>query len=61
MNEDRKSRAQEDAERYRRAAEATLDQLDQCVSYLHRIHKPRIAATIDRNRKSIRRQMRQAG
>ena len=61
MNEDRKPRGQDEAERYRRAAEATLDQLDQCVAYLHRIHKPRIADAIDHNCKSIRRQMRPAG
>jgi hypothetical protein len=61
MNEDRKRRMQDDAEMYRRAAEAALDQLEQCISYLHRIRKSRIAADLDRNRKTIRRQMRGTG
>jgi hypothetical protein len=43
--------------RYRRAAEETLDQLDWCVKYLYRIRKPRIAGTVDKNRKTIQRQM----
>ena len=48
----------EEIERYRRAAEETLDQLDWCVNYLHRIRKPEIADAIARNRTSIRRRMR---
>jgi hypothetical protein len=49
----------EETERYRRAAEETLDQLDWCVSYLYRIRKPQIAKAIERNRSAIRRRMRQ--
>ena len=48
----------ENSERYRRAAEETLDQLDWCINYLHRIRKPRIAQAIEKNRSTIRRQMR---
>ena len=46
-----------EAERYRAAAEATLEQLDWCVAYLHRIRKPRLAAALARNRSEIRRQL----
>jgi hypothetical protein len=50
--------AKEAAARYRRAAEATLDQLEWCVNYLYRIRKPRIAQAIEENRRTIRRRMR---
>jgi hypothetical protein len=43
--------------RYRLAAEETLEQLEWCVQYLHRIQKSRIAEVIDKNRRSIRREM----
>lgn len=47
----------DDVERYRRAAEETLDQVDWCISYLYRIRKPEIARTLERNRSTIRRRM----
>ena len=47
-----------DAERYREAAEATLDQLDWCIGYLHRIRKPALADALARNRSEIRRRLR---
>jgi hypothetical protein len=47
----------DDIERYRRAAEETLNQLDWCIGYLHRIRKPDIARTLERNRSTIRRRM----
>jgi hypothetical protein len=47
----------EEIERYRRAAEATLEQLDWCVDYLYRIRKDRIARAIQNNRTQIRRRM----
>jgi hypothetical protein len=47
----------DDIERYRRAAEETLNQLDWCISYLHRIRKSEIARTLERNRSTIRRRM----
>jgi hypothetical protein len=50
--------ANEQAARYRRAAEETLDQLDWCVNYLYRIRKPGIAQAIAKNRSAIRRRMR---
>jgi hypothetical protein len=49
--------AKEEAERYRRAAEETLGQLDWCVNYLYRIHKPQIARTIQENERTIRARM----
>jgi hypothetical protein len=53
---DRSSGRQADAERYRAAAEATLDQLDWCIAYLRRIRKSPIADVLARNRSEIRRQ-----
>jgi hypothetical protein len=51
-------RREEEIARYRLAAEETLDQLEWCVNYLHRIRKSRIADVINKNRRHIRRQMR---
>ena len=50
-----KAPAKEEAARYRRAAEETLDQLDWCVEYLFRIRKPGIARAVGKNRSAIRR------
>ena len=50
--------AEEQAARYRRAAEETLDQLDWCVNYLYSIRKPSIAKAIEQNRSAIRRRLR---
>jgi hypothetical protein len=47
-----------DAERYREAAKATLEQLDWCIGYLHRIRKPALADALARNRAEIRRRLR---
>ena len=44
-------------ERYRRAAEETLSQIDWCIGYLYRIRKPEIARVVERNRSTIRRRM----
>jgi hypothetical protein len=46
-----------DAERYRAAAEAALDQLDWCIAYLHRIRKSPIAAALTRNQSEIRKHL----
>jgi len=54
-------RGDDEIARYRLAAEETLEQLEWCVQYLHRIHKSRIADVIDKNRRSIRREMRTTG
>jgi hypothetical protein len=45
-------------ERYRRAAEDALQQLDWCIGYLHGIHKTRIARALSRNRGVIREHLR---
>lgn len=52
---------EEEIARYRTAAEETLEQLEWCVNYLHRIHKSRIADVIDKNRRRVRREMIRAG
>ena len=56
--EDQSDAARRQAERYRVAAEQALNQLDWCIAYLHRIHKPAIAAALARNRAEIGRRMR---
>ena len=48
---------EQEVARYRRAAEETLDQLDWCINYLHRIRKSGIADALGKNRALIRRQM----
>jgi hypothetical protein len=54
---DARSRAEE-IERYRRATEEPLDQLDWCIDYLHGIRRNRIARVKRKNVAHIRRQMR---
>ena len=44
----------EEAERYRRAAEDALQQLDWCIGYLHGIRKVDISRARARNRSFIR-------
>ena len=56
-SKDRPDAAEADAERYRVAAEAALDQLDWCISYLHRIRKSPIAEAVARNQSDIRRRL----
>ena len=51
---------EEEVARYRRAAEETLNQLDWCIDYLHRIRKPDIARALEKNRSTIRRRMTRA-
>jgi hypothetical protein len=51
----------DEVERYRRAAEETLEQVDWCIGYLYRIRKPEIARVLETNRSTIRRQMERAG
>lgn len=48
-------RSQDQEQRYRRAAEDALQQLDWCIGYLHGIRKGRISAQLARNRSYIRR------
>jgi hypothetical protein len=47
------------ARRYRRAAEAALEQLDWCVMYLREARKSDLARAVSRNRDQIRRRMRE--
>lgn len=49
----------EEAKRYRRAAEFTLHQLDWCISYLRSIRRNDIARTLAQNRDRIRRRLRE--
>jgi hypothetical protein len=44
----------DDVERYRRAAEDALQQLDWCIGYLHGIRKVAISRSLARNRNYIR-------
>jgi hypothetical protein len=52
--------ARHEMERYRQAAEETLDQLQWCINYLHRIGKSRIANVVASNHRIIRARMRGA-
>lgn len=42
-----------EAERYRRATEMTLDQLDWCIEYLRSLRKTRISKQLAKNRSAI--------
>lgn len=53
-NADKSQHQRIEAERYREAAEAALDQLDWCIGYLHRIRKSPLADALARNRSEIR-------
>jgi hypothetical protein len=46
----------DETERYRRAAEDALQQLDWCIGYLHGIKKTRLSRALARNRSYIRTQ-----
>jgi hypothetical protein len=48
------SASADELERYRRAAEETLRQLDWCINYLQTIGKRREARTLAHNRQTIR-------
>ena len=47
----------DEVERYRRAAEDALQQLDWCIGYLHGIRKLDISKALARNRSTIRSQL----
>lgn len=51
----------EEAERYRKAAHMTLDQLDWCVEYLRSLRKTKISDQIARNRAAIASRLPAAG
>jgi hypothetical protein len=48
---------EDETERYRRAAEDALQQLDWCIGYLHGIKKTRLSRALARNRSYIRTQL----
>jgi hypothetical protein len=48
-----------EAERYRRAAEDALQQLDWAIGYLHGIRKTQISRALAKNRSFIRRELMQ--
>ena len=54
MADDNHDRDHSDAERYRRAAEDALQQLDWCIGYLHGIRKVKISRALAQNRGVIR-------
>jgi hypothetical protein len=47
----------DECERYRRAVEDALQQLDWCIGYLHGIHKTELSRALARNRSHIRSQI----
>ena len=57
MRGDEYRRLRREADRYRRAAEDALEQLDWVVGYFHGAHKASIAASVARNRTYIREQL----
>ena len=48
---------QSEADRYRRAAEDALQQLDWAIGYLHGIHKVSISRALAKNRTYIRKHL----
>jgi hypothetical protein len=48
---------QDEADRYRRAAEDALQQLDWAIGYLHGIRKTQISSALARNRSFIRKNL----
>jgi hypothetical protein len=48
---------QAEADRYRKAAEDALQQLDWAIGYLHGIHKVEISKALAKNRSHIRRSL----
>ena len=52
-----KRRKQEEADRYRKAADDALQQLDWAIGYLHGIHKVDISRALAKNRSYIREQL----
>jgi hypothetical protein len=49
--------ASDSGERYRRAAEDALQQLDWCIGYLHGIRKTKISGQLAKNRSFIKRNL----
>jgi hypothetical protein len=55
---EREHQLDREIEMYRDAATTALDQLEWVIGYLNQIRKPQIAATLDRNRRYIIKNMR---
>jgi len=53
----RNDNKQNEADRYRQAAEDALQQLDWAIGYLHGIHKTEISKALAKNRSYIRRRL----
>ena len=51
------ARDDDEAMRYRRAAEEALQQLDWCIGYLHGIRKPEVSTRLAKNREYIKRNL----
>jgi hypothetical protein len=49
--------SENEAERYRTAAEDALQQLDWCIGYLHGIRKSQLSARLAQNRTYIKRNL----
>ena len=49
--------ARDETDRYRRAAQDALEQLDWCIGYLHGIHKTKISTQLAKNRAYIKRNL----
>jgi hypothetical protein len=58
-NGDNNGDLQQEADRYRQAAEDALQQLDWCIGYLHGIRKLDISRALAKNRSYIRKQLMQ--
>jgi hypothetical protein len=56
-NQNGGQRRDEECERYRRAAEDALQQLDWCIGYLHGIRKVDVSRALAKNRSFIRSQL----
>jgi hypothetical protein len=56
-NQNGGGRGEEECERYRRAAEDALQQLDWCIGYLHGIRKLDVSRALAKNRSFIRSQL----
>ncbi len=56
-NDDKHESKQGETDRYRRAAEDALQQLDWTIGYLHGIHKTGISKALAQNRSFIRKQL----
>jgi hypothetical protein len=52
-NDSQRREREREAERYRRATIHTLEQLEWCIQYLHRIRKESLAEALARNRAKI--------